>query len=155
MMRSADEKRSFTDVLTDTSEIIDEPKFLKYTSRFHEAPDGEVYFLPLREFFMIPSMRHAYPLHGPDDERFVFNLLKLRNVLAFFVLFLLICTAISLHLAGVWPAMPVFPNGLMMVISVVAALLVGLLPVNLWAYLLYCRHLRRRVTTEPPPAAAL
>lgn len=151
-MHSADEKHSFTDVLTDTSEIIDEPRFLKYTQRFHEAPDGEIYFLPLREFFMLPIRWHAYPIRGADDERFVFNLLKLRNALAFFVLFLLICVAVGLHFTGVVPALPVYPEGLKVVISVIVGTLVGFVPVNLWAYLLFCRHLRRQVMTRPPPA---
>ena len=151
-MHSADEKHSFTDVLTDTSEIIDEPQFLKYTRRFHETLDGEVYFLPLREFFLLPIKWHAYPLHDRDDERFIFNLLKLRNALAFFVLFLLICVAAGLHFTGVVPALPVYPDGLKVAISVIVGMLVGFIPVNLWAYLLYCRHRRRRITTRPPPA---
>ncbi len=153
-MHSANEKHSFTDVLTETSEIIDEPHFLKYTKRFHETPDGDIYFLPLREFFLIPTKWHAYQLHSREDERFVFNLLKLRNALAFFVLFLVICVAIGLHLAGVVPALPVYPEGLKVFISVIVGALVGFIPVNLWAYLLYCRHLRRQLTTRPQPADA-
>ncbi len=152
-MHSANEKHSFTDVLTETSEIIDEPHFLKYTRRFHETPDGEIYFLPLREFFMMPMKWHAHPLRGPDDERFIFNLLKLRNALAFFVLFLVICVAVGLHFTGVVPALPVYPDGVKVFISVVVGTLVGFIPVNLWAYLLYCRH-RRQLTTRPPPADA-
>ncbi|MCB9947003.1 MAG: hypothetical protein H6842_04150 [Rhodospirillaceae bacterium] len=149
-MRSGDDQHSFTDVLTDSSEIIEEPQFLRYTGRFHETPDGEVFFLPLREFFLIPGRRDAYLLQGRDDERFVFNLLKLRNVLAFFLLFLLVCAAIAMHLNGLWTALPLYPNGLVLFISVAVAFLAGLVPVNLWCYLLFRRRLGRRITRPGP-----
>ena len=134
----------FTDVLDAPEDILAEPRFLSYTARFWESPDGELYFRPWREFLMFPGRHGLYRLAEPEDTRLVFNILKLRNILGFSLLFVLIAFVLTMTAGGSIALAAIWPDAVMVLLSVAAAFLVGMIPVNLWCLMLFLRQTRRR-----------
>jgi hypothetical protein len=137
-------KGEFTDLLDRPEDILEEPSFLSYTRRFWEAPDGELYFRPWREFLLVPGHRSSFRIDGAEDVRLVFNLLKLRNVLAFTLLFGLIALELAMVATGTLPLQAIWPDAVAALALLLGGFAVGLVPINLWCLLLFFRQTRRR-----------
>ncbi len=134
----------FTDVLDTPEEILEEPRFLSYTARFWESPDGELYFRPWREFLLLPGQRGLFRLASPEDTRLVFNILKLRNVLAFSLLFGLIALGLVMLAAGRVVLAAIWPDAVLALATLAGAFAIAMLPINLWCLLLFVRQTRDR-----------
>lgn len=145
-MQTTSRDSDFTDVLDTPEDILQEPRFLDYTSHFWEAPDGELYFRPWREFLLVPGHRGLFRLHRAEDARLIFNLLKLRNILAFSLVFVLIALGLVLLALDEVVIATLWPDALIALLAVCGAFLVGMLPINLWCLLLFMRQTRGRLS---------
>ena len=133
----------FTDVLDAPEDILEEPRFLSYTARFWESPDGELYFRPWREFLLVPGQHGLFRLAEPEDTRRVFNILKLRNILAVMLLFVLIAATFVMVAAEAIPLIRIWPDAVVVLASLVTAFAIGMVPVNLWCLLVFLRQTRQ------------